>query len=134
MTARGNLRQEWDDGERFGFDADPNIDEHPMTMDNQSEQLEFSGSQGTTLAARLDLPDSAPRAYAVFAHCFTCSKDVLAATRISRASSTRFSRPSTGDAYSVMSISLSRLASIATRTDSSSPSGAGESTVSTESA
>ncbi|KQO05854.1 osmotically inducible protein C [Agreia sp. Leaf244] len=36
------------------------------------------------LAARLDLPESAPRAYALFAHCFTCSKDVFAAARISR--------------------------------------------------
>lgn len=54
-------------------------------MTNQSERLEFLGSQGAMLAARLDLPSSTPRAYAVFAHCFTCSKDVLAAARISRA-------------------------------------------------
>jgi putative redox protein len=39
------------------------------------------------LAARLDLPipPGKPRAYALFAHCFTCSKDSLAATRISQA-------------------------------------------------
>ena len=36
------------------------------------------------LAARLDLPVGAPRALALFAHCFTCSKDVFAATRISQ--------------------------------------------------
>jgi uncharacterized OsmC-like protein/alpha-beta hydrolase superfamily lysophospholipase len=54
-------------------------------MSRQSERLEFPGSQGSPLAARLDLPDSTPRAYALFAHCFTCSKDVLAAARISRA-------------------------------------------------
>ncbi|MDJ0349002.1 bifunctional alpha/beta hydrolase/OsmC family protein [Cryobacterium sp. PH29-G1] len=54
-------------------------------MSNQSARLEFTGSQGATLAARLDLPDSTPRAYALFAHCFTCSKDVFAAARISRA-------------------------------------------------
>ncbi|WP_037075770.1 bifunctional alpha/beta hydrolase/OsmC family protein [Pseudonocardia spinosispora] len=36
------------------------------------------------LAARLDRPDSAPRAQALFAHCFTCSKDSLAASRITR--------------------------------------------------
>jgi uncharacterized OsmC-like protein/alpha/beta superfamily hydrolase len=54
-------------------------------MSKQSERLEFPGSQGSPLAARLDLPDSTPRAYALFAHCFTCSKDVLAAARISRA-------------------------------------------------
>jgi putative redox protein len=34
------------------------------------------------LAARLELPDGPPRAYALFAHCFTCSKDVFAAARI----------------------------------------------------
>ncbi|MFO7689109.1 MAG: alpha/beta fold hydrolase [Cryobacterium sp.] len=54
-------------------------------MSGQSERLEFPGSQGAALAARLDLPESAPRAFALFAHCFTCSKDVLAAARISRA-------------------------------------------------
>lgn len=54
-------------------------------MNRRSERLEFPGSQGALLAARLDLPESVPRAYALFAHCFTCSKDVFAAARISRA-------------------------------------------------
>lgn len=54
-------------------------------MTRQSERIEFPGSQGALLAARLDLPESPPLAYALFAHCFTCSKDVLAAARISRA-------------------------------------------------
>ena len=48
-----------------------------------TERIEFQGSQDATLAARLDLPDGEPRAYALFAHCFTCSKDVFAAARIS---------------------------------------------------
>ena len=38
-----------------------------------------------TGAAAWTLPDEQPRAYALFAHCFTCSKDVLAASRISQA-------------------------------------------------
>ena len=42
----------------------------------------FTGSSGEELAARLDLPAGPPRAYALFAHCFTCTKDVLAARRI----------------------------------------------------
>ena len=50
-----------------------------------SIRTEFRGSQGTTLAARLDTPDTAPRAWAVFAHCFTCSKDTKAASHIARA-------------------------------------------------
>jgi len=47
--------------------------------------IHFPGAFGTSLAARLDLPAQQPRAYALFAHCFTCSKDTLAATRISAA-------------------------------------------------
>jgi len=47
----------------------------------RSEKVTFPGSQGD-LAARLDLPEGTPRAYALFAHCFTCSKDVFAASRI----------------------------------------------------
>lgn len=46
-----------------------------------TNKLEFEGSDGT-LAARLDLPQGAVKAYALFAHCFTCSKDIFAATRI----------------------------------------------------
>lgn len=42
----------------------------------------FKGSSGDELAARLDLPLGPPRAFALFAHCFTCTKDVLAARRI----------------------------------------------------
>ena len=48
----------------------------------QAEKVTFEGSLGETLAARLDLPVGAVRAFALFAHCFTCSKDVFAASRI----------------------------------------------------
>lgn len=47
-----------------------------------SERIEFPGHSGDMLAARLDLPDGQVRAAAVFAHCFTCSKDIAAARRI----------------------------------------------------
>ncbi|OAD41833.1 osmotically inducible protein C [Hydrogenophaga crassostreae] len=50
-----------------------------------SERIEFPGSLGETLAGRLDTPDNAPHAWAVFAHCFTCSKDSKAAAFIARA-------------------------------------------------
>jgi len=53
-------------------------------MPTRSEKVMFTGSQGDDLAARLDLPSGGPAAYALFAHCFTCSKDVFAASRISR--------------------------------------------------
>lgn len=48
----------------------------------RSEKQSFTGDSGATLAARLDLPDGAPRAFALFAHCFTCTKDILAASKI----------------------------------------------------
>jgi len=51
----------------------------------RSEKVTFPGSAGTLLAGRLDLPDARPQAFALFAHCFTCSKDVLAASRIAQA-------------------------------------------------
>jgi len=47
-----------------------------------TQQLEFPGHDGGSLAARLDLPAGQVRAYSLFAHCFTCSKDILAARRI----------------------------------------------------
>lgn len=49
---------------------------------SRSEKVEFKGAHGFTLAGRLDRPDDEPVAYALFAHCFTCSKDVFAAQRI----------------------------------------------------
>jgi putative redox protein len=48
----------------------------------RSEKFEFPGAQGQNLAGRLDLPDGPPNAYAVFAHCFTCGKDLRAVRRI----------------------------------------------------
>jgi putative redox protein len=47
-----------------------------------TEKFKFEGEGGHQLAAALDLPDGVPTAYALFAHCFTCGKDVLAAKRI----------------------------------------------------
>jgi putative redox protein len=46
------------------------------------ERFQFTGADGQQLAAALDLPEREPVAYALFAHCFTCGKDVLAARRI----------------------------------------------------
>ncbi len=54
-------------------------------MSRSSQKLTFPGSSGEALAARLDRPAGEPRAYALFAHCFTCSKDIFAAARISEA-------------------------------------------------
>ena len=51
----------------------------------KTERLEFPGASGAVLAGRLDRPIGRARATALFAHCFTCSKDLAAVTRISRA-------------------------------------------------
>jgi len=48
-------------------------------------KIEFEGSQNTKLAARLDRPSGRIKAYALFAHCFTCGKDIAAASRIAKA-------------------------------------------------
>lgn len=53
-------------------------------MTGQTTKTEFDGSQGK-LAAALELPSGAPRAYALFAHCFSCSKDIKAAREVARA-------------------------------------------------
>jgi len=50
-----------------------------------SKRIEFLSHQGEPLAGRLELPDTPPVAWAIFAHCFTCSKDSQAAVHISRA-------------------------------------------------
>ncbi|MAL41078.1 MAG: osmotically inducible protein C [Thalassospira sp.] len=47
-------------------------------------KLTFEGAHGAQLAARLDLPVGPVRAYALFAHCFTCSKDLTAARKIAQ--------------------------------------------------
>ena len=50
-----------------------------------SETLSFPGTSGDQLVARLERPDDGHWATALFAHCFTCSKDLKAVRRISRA-------------------------------------------------
>jgi putative redox protein len=54
-------------------------------MNATPNMIRFPGASGGLLAARLDLPAAAPTAFALFAHCFTCSKESLAATRIAGA-------------------------------------------------
>jgi len=53
-------------------------------MPNRNK-FQFTGSTGEQLAALLETPDREPIATALFAHCFTCGKDIAAASRIARA-------------------------------------------------
>ncbi|HWF96369.1 MAG TPA: bifunctional alpha/beta hydrolase/OsmC family protein [Xanthobacteraceae bacterium] len=47
-----------------------------------AQQFDFPNASGLRLAGLLDNPAGEARAYALFAHCFTCGKDVHAAKRI----------------------------------------------------
>ena len=49
-----------------------------------SHRVFFENENGTRLAGILDLPTEPPRVYALFSHCFTCTKDLKAIVRISR--------------------------------------------------
>jgi putative redox protein len=51
----------------------------------RKERFEFESAEGHTLAGLLEHPEGPIAAYALFAHCFTCSKDIAAASRIARA-------------------------------------------------
>lgn len=61
-------------------DGELSDQETPIT-----QKAEFLGGQGEKLAAALELPSGPPRAFALFAHCFSCSKDIKAAREIARA-------------------------------------------------
>ncbi len=51
-----------------------------------TERIRFPSHEGQTLMGRLELPTGRPpRAFALFAHCFTCTKNIKAAVTISRA-------------------------------------------------
>lgn len=56
-----------------------------MPSSIRSQRLVFPGGNGYPLSAQLELPQGRPEAYAVFAPCFTCSKDSKAIVHISRA-------------------------------------------------
>jgi len=49
------------------------------------KKVVFNNTEGHSLAASLETPPGEIKAYALFAHCFTCSKDIAAASRISSA-------------------------------------------------
>jgi putative redox protein len=55
----------------------------------KTERFDFLGAEGQRLAGRLDTPDGPPVAYALFAHCFTCGKDIFAASRLASALTAR---------------------------------------------
>lgn len=55
----------------------------------RTENFDFTGEHGQPLAGQLDLPAGPATSYALFAHCFTCTKASLAAVRVARALTAR---------------------------------------------
>ncbi|SMF26812.1 alpha/beta fold hydrolase [Pseudobacteriovorax antillogorgiicola] len=53
-------------------------------MSYQTKRFDFKNKDGHSLSGKLELPSKPFKALAIFAHCFTCSKNILAASRISR--------------------------------------------------
>ena len=51
----------------------------------KNKKVKFKNSQGLELAAKLEFPDGDIKAYAIFAHCFTCNKNLSAVRNIGRA-------------------------------------------------
>ena len=54
-------------------------------MSGSAQKAEFKAHTGEKLAAALEIPSGKPKAFALFAHCFSCSKDIKAAREIARA-------------------------------------------------
>jgi putative redox protein len=50
----------------------------------QTKKITFNSDRGEKLSGLLDFPAGSPRAFALFAHCFTCSKNIKAAGNISK--------------------------------------------------
>lgn len=53
-------------------------------MTSSPEKFTFPKSNGQELTARLNMPKGKVQSYALFAHCFTCNKDIFAANRIAK--------------------------------------------------
>ncbi len=51
----------------------------------KKSKIEFVGSDGSKLSGLLEQPTGQTKAYALFAHCFTCGKDIASASRLARA-------------------------------------------------
>ena len=50
----------------------------------ESKKITFNNNKGQALAARIEFPEEAPKSYAIFAHCFTCNKNLSAVRNIIR--------------------------------------------------
>lgn len=53
-------------------------------MTYKTQNFDFTNQQGESISGKLELPESSFKKLAIFAHCFTCTKSLNAATKISR--------------------------------------------------
>jgi uncharacterized OsmC-like protein/esterase/lipase len=53
-------------------------------MSFKTEKFDFKNSAGETLSGSMELPINEPKAFALLAHCFTCSKNLMASSRIAK--------------------------------------------------
>ena len=94
------IRQYWRDHRRCRSRKNPSNRRRPSQAHRRSrasnredampsERFDFPNARGEKLSALLDKPAGQPVAFALFAHCFTCGKDNLAAKRIAQALTAR---------------------------------------------
>ncbi|MEM9478334.1 MAG: alpha/beta fold hydrolase [Verrucomicrobiota bacterium] len=74
----------WIEGLNAREKINAGLGETPKRTKQETERVTFTNRDGEALDARLELPVGDPVAFAIFAHCFTCGKDIAAASRISR--------------------------------------------------
>ncbi len=67
---------------RLGVEDKP--DEKALKENDPMTKFDFTNRDGHKLTGRIELPTGSPKSFAIFAHCFTCSKNVKAATQIAR--------------------------------------------------
>ena len=53
-------------------------------MSAKTEKFQFKNRNNHVLDGMLEWPAKKPKAFAIFAHCFTCSKNIKAASVISK--------------------------------------------------
>ncbi len=74
----------WMDGMSASGRISASLGEPAGQPEAGTDRLRFENRDGESLDARLERPAGEPRAWAIFAHCFTCGKDIAAASRVSR--------------------------------------------------
>jgi len=81
---RKALPERWITATRQAGQIEEQIDSRLPVHRFGTQKFDFRNREGVRLSGRLEMPEGSPSAVALFAHCFTCSKDIAAASRITR--------------------------------------------------